>query len=191
MKLFSVAAVAAVAAFAFASESLAQTPVAPGSVKIGKVQPSVVKTPEYQIVGGQNKRFKNRDWLEVEVEFATTQEEIDELTFKFSILIEGKLLDGEATYVAIPKDREHYGVMYVAPRTLEKLTGGKTLTNASIQNVWVTVSHSGQILGEAAFKQERQPNLPHITGAVLNKDQTPFAPLYFDRYETLKPTQNR
>jgi hypothetical protein len=78
--------------------------------------------------------------------------------------------------------------MYVAPRTLEKLTGGKNLTNASIQNVWVTVSHSGQILGEAAFKQERQPNLPHITGSVLNKDQTPFAPLYFDRYETLKPT---
>ena len=30
------------------------------------------------------------------------------------------------------------------------------------------------------------PNLPQVTGMVLNKTQTPFAPLYWDRYEAIK-----
>jgi len=30
------------------------------------------------------------------------------------------------------------------------------------------------------------PNLPHLAGLVLNKMETPFAPLYFDRYEAIK-----
>jgi hypothetical protein len=34
------------------------------------------------------------------------------------------------------------------------------------------------------------PNLPQETGKVLNKAQTPFAPLWYDRYEALK-TQAR
>jgi hypothetical protein len=185
MKLFSLAAFAVLA---LASSSLAQTAIAPGAVKLTKLLPAVVKSPEFQLVGGLNKRYKNREWLEIEVEYATTPEEIDELTFKFTVEVESKLLDGETTYILIPKEREHYGVVYVAPRTLEKLTGGKPLTNASIQNVWVTVTHSGQVLGETSFKPDKQPNLPHIPNLVLNKDQTPFAPLYYDRYEVLKPS---
>jgi len=187
MKLFSVAALAVLA---FVAQAAAQNAnVGPGSVKVGKVSPSVVKTPEFQVVGGVNKRSKNQSWLEMEVEYGTNLEEIDELTFKFTAQVEGKLLDGEATYVNIPKDREHYAVMYIAPRTLEKLTGGKPLTGASIQNVWVQVLHSGQVLGENSFKPEKQPNLQHLSGVVLNKDQTPFAPLYYDRYEALKSKQ--
>ncbi len=157
-------------------------------MKLAKVQPEVVKTPEYQIVGGQNKRFKNREWLEVEVGYETKLEEIDELTFKFTLLFEKHLLDGEVTYVNIPKDREHYAVMYVPPRALEKLTGGKPITPANIENVWVEVLHQGQTLDKQAFKPAQIPNVQHTTGLILNKDQAaPFAPLYYDRYEAIKP----
>ena len=31
------------------------------------------------------------------------------------------------------------------------------------------------------------PNLPQAPGKILNKSQTPFAPLWYDRYEALKP----
>ncbi len=148
----------------------------------------MVKTPEFQIVGGTNKRSKNREWLEIEVEYATVPEDIDELTFKFTIGIEKKLLDGEVTYIAIPKDREHYAVMYVSPRALEKVTGGKPLSPASIENVWVEVGHAGQILDKASFKPGPQPNVQHMAGLVLSKEQTPFAPLYYDRYEAVKPS---
>jgi hypothetical protein len=171
---------------ALVSPVFSQVPLGPGSVKISKIQPSVVKTPEYQITGGVNKRFKLGDWLEVEVEFDTKAEEIDELTFKYTISVERKLLDGEVTHVSIPKGRDHFSVVFVSPRSLERLTGGKPLTPASIENVWVEVSRQGQVLDRSSFKPGAVPNLPHVSGMVLNKNETPFAPLYFDRYEAIK-----
>jgi hypothetical protein len=186
MKKFILSA-CALALMAFAAS--AQSPVGPGSVKLGKVQPEVIKTPEYNVTGGPQKRSKIGQWLEVEVEFETKPEDIDELTFKFTVLIEKKLLDGEVTHINIPKGRDHYSVIYVSPRTLEKLTGGRPLTAGSIENVWVEVSKQGQILDKAAFKAGVPPNLPHLTGLILNKDETPFAPLFYDRYEAIKKTR--
>ncbi len=183
MKTFSLFAGALVA---LALSASAQTPVGPGSVKLGRVAPEVIKTPEFQVTGGPQKRSKIGQWLEVEVEFESKPEDIDELTFKFTILVEKKLLDGEVTHINIPKGRDHYSVMYVSPRTLEKLTGGKPLTGGSIENVWVEVSKQGQILDRGSFRPGVPPNLPHLAGLVLNKDETPFAPLFFDRYEAIK-----
>jgi hypothetical protein len=165
----------------------AQVPVGPGAVKIGKIQPAVIKSPDYQINGGPQKRTVFGSWLEVEVEFTTVPEVIDELTFKYTILFEKTLLDGEVTHVNIPSGREHYSVMYVAPRSLLRLTGGRPMTPASIQNVWVQVTKQGQILDQSSYKPGVIPNLPHLAGLVLNKNETPFAPLFYDRYEAIKP----
>jgi len=52
-----------------------------------------------------------------------------------------------------------------------------------------------QIVQQGAVKNElslaRAPaqwfaTLPQISGFVLNKNETPFAPLYWDRYEQIK-----
>lgn len=178
--------ISAILAMAFVYQASAQAPVGPGSVKINKVLPAVVKTPEIQFQGGVQKRSTPGNWLEVEVEFEVKAEEIDELTFAYTIGIENRLLDGQVTHVNIPKGRDRYSVMYVAPRAIEKLTGGKPLTGGSIQNVWVVVSRQGQVLDQQAFKPGPIPNLPHTAGMVLNKSETPFAPLFFDRYEAIK-----
>ena len=87
--------------------SFAQAPVGPGSIKLGKVQPAVVKTPEFNLTSGPTKRSKPADWLEIEVEYETKPDDIDELTFKFTVMFEKKLLDGEVTYANISKGREH------------------------------------------------------------------------------------
>jgi hypothetical protein len=163
--------------------------VGPGSVKIGKIQPAVVKTPEFSLSSGPQKRSKSGDWLEVEVDFETKVDDIDELTIKYTILIEKKLLDGEVTHVSIPKGREHFSVVYVSPRNLDRLTGGKALAAGSIENVWVEISKQGQVLDRSSFKPGPAPNLPHIAGMVMNKDQTPFAPLFYDRYEAIKSSR--
>jgi hypothetical protein len=165
----------------------AQVPVGPGSIKLGKVEISAPSTPEYQVTGGQNKRYKLGKWIEIEIKYETAPEEIDELSFKFTALIEDKLLDGEVTYVNIGKGNEHYAVMYVSPKAIEKLTGGKALSPASIGNVWVEVNKQGQILGKESYKNGAPPNKPHVNGMLLNKNQTPFAPLFYDRYEEIKP----
>ena len=51
---------------ALASEALAQVAVGPGAVKITKVDISGVKTPEYMINGGPQKRSKVGTWLEID-----------------------------------------------------------------------------------------------------------------------------
>jgi hypothetical protein len=171
--------------------AVAQVPVRPGDVKIDKIIPAVVKTPEYQITGGANKRYKLGDWLEVEVEFTTIPEMIDELTFNYKILVNGKLLVGEITHMSIPKGKEHYSVAYVSPRSLDSILLGKTLTSAAIQGIWVEVSKQGMLLAQQTTSRGAVPNVPQVPGMVLNKSLTPFALLYWDRYEALKPGASR
>lgn len=164
----------------------AQVPVGPGSIKLGKIEVTAPSTPEYQTTGGQNKRSKLGKWLEMEVSYDTAPEEIDELTFRYTVLIERKLLTGEVTYANILKGREHFAVMYISPKGLDRLMGGKALTGSSVENVWVEVSRQGQVLAKETLKPGAVPNLPQVAGLVLSKDHTPFAPLYYDRYESIK-----
>jgi len=159
-----------------------------GDVKIDKITPSLVKTPEYNITGGQAKRFKTAEWLEVEVEFTTIPEIIDELTFNYKIMINRQLLVGDVTHIEIPKGREHYSVAYVAPRGLESVNKGKSTFNmAAVEGIWIEVSKQGQVIAKDQTAKIALPNLPTVQGRVLSKSQTPFALLYWDRYEALKP----
>ena len=167
---------------------MAQAPVGPGSVKLDKVKPEGVKTPEFNITGGSNKRFKTGTWIEVEVGYETKPEEIEELTFVFTLLIGKELVTGEVTYVNIAKGRDHFAVVYLSPKGLDKLTGGKPVTGSEIENIWVEVKKSGLVLDKASYKPGPIPNAAKKTGFVLNKSQTPFAPLYYDRYEEIKTT---
>src|SRR4051812_38649749 len=159
-----------------------------GDVKIEKISPSVVKTPQFQLQGGPIKRSKDLDWLEVEVEFLTVPEIMDELSFNYKIQINGKLLVGQVDHVDIPKGREHYSVAYISPRVLDKVMGGKNLTSAAVQGIWVDATKQGQVISTLSTVKTAVPNLPQETGKVWNKAQTPFAPLWYDRYEALKAT---
>jgi hypothetical protein len=176
------------AIMASASAALAQVPVGPGSVKLGKPELSAPSTPEFQITGGQNKRYRLGKWLEFEIPYETAPEEIDELTFRYTIFIEKKLLTGEVTYMNILKGKEHYAVMYISPKIIDRLTGGKPLASSAVENVWIDVSRQGQVLDRTSLKPGNPPNVPQQAGMVQNKSDTPFAPLYYDRYETIKTT---
>ncbi len=180
--VFSLAAFAALLASSFG-----QAPIRAGDVKIDKIMPSVVKTPEFALNAGTTKRFKSLDWLEVEVEFQTVPEMLDELSFSFKIQVNGKLYVGQVDHVDIPKGREHYTVAYMSPRALDQAMNGKILTQAAIQGIWVDATKQGQVIATLSTAKTAVPNLPQIGGKILNKAQTPFAPLWYDRYEALKP----
>jgi hypothetical protein len=177
-----------IAALGLSLPVFGQAPFQPADLKVGKVEVSAPSTPEYQITGGQAKRYKLGKWIEMEISYET-KKPVDELTFKYTVEVEGKLLDGEVTYAAIGEGREHYAVMYISPKAIDALTGGKALTAAGINNVWVDVMKSGQKMAQpVSLKGGPIPNKPHLSGLVLNKDETPFAPLYYDRYEAIKKT---
>ena len=183
-------AFAALAAAAVAAPSLVPVVVTSRNVKIEKIMPAIVGTPEFTVTSTTQKRSQAQKWMEIEVEFAVEQVDlIDELTFKFDVLINGKLCPGEITHVNIPKGKERYTIMYISPRNLDRITAGKQLTQAMIENVWITISKQGQALAISSMKDKNTkgvPNLPQFPGLLTPKSETPFSVLWSDRYEAVK-----
>jgi len=105
-----------------------------GDFKLTKITKNLLTTPEIVYTGAQKYPNDQTDrWLEVEVEFVAAPEFTDELTFKYFILVNGRLLTGEVTHANIAAGRENRSVMYVAPRTLARLLGNKAVTAAAIR----------------------------------------------------------
>ncbi len=157
---------------------------------INKISRNLIATPQFTYSGAQQHTTNQRErWLEVEVEFAAAPEYTDELTLKYFILFNGKLLTGEVTHVNVAAGRDNRSVMYVSPKTLNRLMGNRPITANSIQNIAVQLVQQGAVKAELSLERG-QPQwfagMPQVGGFVLNKNETPFAPLYWDRYEQIK-----
>ena len=171
-----------------ASAQTLATPVTMKNINLNKISPSVLPTPEYT-VNIANKRSEALKWFEIEVEFEVNGVElVDELTFQYTVLINNKLCPGEVTHVNIPKGNNRYSVMYISPRSLDRITGGKALNAGMIDNIWVKVSKSGQLLGQIELKKGPLPNLQQMPDQLVKKSETPFQVLWWDRYEAVKNT---
>ena len=182
-------------AFVFSSSAFGQAPRPGAEFQISKISRNLITTPQFTYTGAQQYQANQRDrWLEVEVDFSSAPEFTDELTFKYFILINGKLLTGEVTHTNIAAGRDNRSVMYVSPKTLARLMGGRPVAPNSVQNVAVQIVQQGAVKHELSAERAPQPNwyttMPQVAGLVLNKNETPFAPLYWDRYEQIK-TQAR
>ncbi|MEO5720481.1 MAG: Amuc_1102 family pilus-like protein [Chthoniobacterales bacterium] len=162
----------------------------PVEFQITKITKNLITAPQFTHEGAQQYETDRRAlWLEVEVEFAAAPAWTEELTAKYFILLNGKLLTGELTHVNVPAGRELRSVMYVTPRTLARLNGDRPLAANSIRNIAVQLVQGGAVKSEASL--ERAPAgwfaaTPPVSGFLLNKNETPFAPLYWERYEQIK-----
>lgn len=158
--------------------------------QITRVTKNFISTPQYSYSGAEQFVANQRDrWLEVEVEFVSAPEFTDELTFKYFILLNGKLLTGEVTHTNIPAGRELRSVMYVSPRALARIMANRPLAPNSIQNIAVQIVQQGAVKDELSLQRAAPgwyAGLPQVAGFVLPKNETPFAPLYWDRYEQIK-----
>jgi len=155
-----------------------------------KINSNFISSPQFTYIGAEQFAADQRErWLEVEVTFAAAPEFTDELTLKYFILFNGKLLTGEVTHTNIPAGRENRSVMYITPKTLQRLMLGRTVTNNALQNTAVQLMQQGALKDEmSATRAPAQwyATLPQVAGLVLNKNETPFAPLYWDRYCQIK-----
>jgi hypothetical protein len=177
-----------IALLALAGAASAQNRAA--DFQLTKITRNIISPPEFNFTGAQTYRNNGRDrWLEVEVEFSAAPEFNDELTSKYFILINRKVLSGEVTHVNILRGRELRSVMYVPPRALAHILGNRALTANAVENVAVQVLAQGAVKDEQSLERARPQwyaALPAVTGLLLNKNETPFAPLYWDRYEQIK-----
>jgi hypothetical protein len=158
--------------------------------QLTKITKNLISTPQFAYSGAQQYQTNQRDrWLEVEVEFAAAPEFTDELTFKYFILINGRLLTGEVTHTNIAAGRENRSVMYVSPRALARFNANRPITPVAVQNIAVQIVQQGAVKDELSLVRapaQWYSTLPPAAGSVLNKNETPFAPLYWDRYEQIK-----
>jgi hypothetical protein len=177
--------------------------------QIAKITPELTTTPDYSFtMGPKGKRVgKNKDWLEVEVSFDwqptdRNAEFLDEITIEYFILLnnadrenrDGTLLTGSVTHVAIPALKGLNSVMYVSPRTLERFFAGKipSTSRAAVKDIGIVVKMQGREVAQGAWQSKIGTGNPWwrsmqpVPGYVLNKSETPFAPLVWDYYEAIK-----
>jgi len=197
--------------FGISSPAGAQQAALNTEVGITKIEANFIDSPKIS-ASGYTKKVPGRpgQWLELEVTFdrATLPKEpkfAEELTFNYYILLKNEqmtedkkptLLTGSVTHVHVPQEKGLHAVAYISPRTLAKFFDGKVPVNtqAALVDFGVTVTGKGGLLAIATSKGTVKGDkgwwdtgvYTPTPGAVLNKNETPFAPLEWDYYEAIK-----
>ena len=187
-----------------AGSALAQ--VKPTEIQVTKITRNLISSPNFSFTGAEQFQPDQRDkWLEVEVEYTATADFTEEATFKYYILVGGKLLTGEVTHVNIASGKGLRSVMYVPhgggiphrairdepPRALDHVMGNRQVGVNAVENIAVQVVQAGTVKDAFSLQRARADwftTLPAVPNMVLNKNETPFASLYWDRYAQIKPS---
>lgn len=158
--------------------------------QITKVTKNLISPPQFVFTGANQYQANLREqWLEVEVTFQAAPEVTDDLTLKYYIAINNKVLTGEVTHVNVIAGRDRRSVMYVPPRALLRFNDNKPVTSNTIQNIAVQIVQGGTVKDELSLQKappQWYSSVPAIAGFVLNKNETPFSAIYWDRYEQIK-----
>jgi len=176
---------------------------------ISKIDAQLVTAPAVSYSGATAKTVPSKKWLEVEATFAwqppnPNEKYSDDLVVNYYVLLnnksplypQGAMLTGQTALSSVParsldpKNGELKTVIYASARTLERMFGGKAATdNSAIVDVGVTISKQGQIIAQKSLKSTSGswwPQYQQVPGFLLNKSETPFAPLNWDYYEAAK-----
>ena len=163
--------------------------------RLTKITRNLITSPQFTYTGAEQYTANQRDrWLELEVEFEARPAFTDELTLRYFVLLNGKLLTGEVTHANIPAGRENRSVMYSSPQALARVLGDRAMTTNLVQNVAIQIVRNGAVLDELDLVRapaQWYKSLPALSDMLLNKNETPFAALYWDRYAQIKPRSSR
>lgn len=163
-----------------------------------------LQSPEIQ--DGNAKNFKPKDWLEVEVKIEVdklrTEPEdkyLDQIKVNWHVVVKGQdrkayKISKTVTHVNIPTDEEVYVSIYLSPNTLKRITGNARASKNDLEAVGGEIELNGAMVGFFTFGEKngwwREP-LKNVEATskfpLLDKTQTPFAPLWYDRYAEVLP----
>ncbi len=127
---------------------------------------------------------------------------MDQLLFTYYLLLNvrslqhpnGILLMGSVMHDAICARRERRSVMYVAPSTLDRFFQGRVLSSVAqiVYDIGVTISKEGRCVALRSWKGQGPwwEKYSPLSGFILNKNQTPFAPLLWEDYEQIRSEHN-
>ena len=178
-------------------------------VLISKVDAQLVTAPVISYSGATSKVVTSKKWMEIETTFAWqplggSDLYTDDLTVNYYVLLnnispkypQGALLTGQTSLAGVPaksldpKNGELKTVIYISPRNLERLFAGKPPLdiNSAVKDIGVTISKQGQVVFQKSLHGSVGwwPQFQQTSGFLLNKPETPFAPLNWDYYEAEK-----
>ena len=165
---------------------------------IKKVDVDFVQTPDFQVNANPIRPVGQRkNWAKIDVTFDAAPDYTDEVTINYYALLANHLLVGHVTHINVARGRELHSVMFISPQALDRITkGNKALNKTSFTNIAVTVG-TAPAMSIANFKPGARgewwavPDMKPEEGLLLNKNETPFAPLGWDYYEASKPASAR
>jgi len=179
-----------------------------GAVKVDvteKPKSEDVVSPEFGVMKG--KPVKGRDWLEVEARIKVDMapepksKTCDSLTVKWYVAVDNPekvgtylKLTKEIEYVNVPLKEDVYCSAYISPASIRRLTGFERSGKRAIKLIGFEVIIDGKVVASAADKPGKEnwwsaaSSVIADTTAVplLNKMETPFASLWWDRYAEIK-----
>ena len=219
MKLTSRFAISAFVLAGLTAASFAQD--APAKVKeklveITGIKIQVQKTPDFATKGTTTeKRWRPKDWIEIEPEFKTKRsltdkkaEVIPELTFKYYVYLNSstakenaRILTAEVVHTNVAIDETSHSVVYISPSTILSVTGKPEGNGSLVVAYAVEVTKGGEVVGffskagGASIDNPGAPNAKWWEGktappqepGLLSKPQSPFGPLWGDYHADVKP----
>lgn len=192
--------------------SLALSLAAQGQLKPSEKNKFTVDGPDFEelqspeINDGNAKNFKPKDWLEIEVKLKVDQLErqpadnyLDQITVMWHVVVKGQdrkayKISRSVTHVNIPTDEEVYVSIYLSPNTLRRITGNPRASKSDLEAVGGEIAYNNEMVGFFSSGERagwwRKP-LKGVEATnkfpLLDKTQTPFAPLWYDRYAEVQP----
>lgn len=161
--------------------------------------------------GTAGKKFNPKAWLEVEAMIQVEMRPVpptkscDRLTVKWYLVVENPekprsklLITKEVEHINIPLDEEVYVSAYMSPASVAQVIGSNRNVSKMVELLGYEVIYKGEV--KAAVSSDRKlkagwwniasENLSRTaTVNLLNKTQTPFAHLWWDRYAEVDITK--
>ncbi|MEI6604031.1 MAG: Amuc_1102 family pilus-like protein [Verrucomicrobiota bacterium] len=179
----------------------------------GAVKVDVTEKPKFddivspEFTGVRGKPFKGKDWLEVEARIKVDMapepknKTCDNLTVKWYIAVDNPdkpntflKLTKEIEYVNVPLKEDVYCSVYISPASIRRLTGFERSGKRAIKFVGFEVIVDGKVMASSTDKAGKDnwwtaasSSIAESTAVpLLNKMETPFAGIWWDRYAEIK-----
>lgn len=172
------------------------------AAKVVGEKPAFDDLPSPEFSGGKQKSFKPKDWLEIETKLKVSlapepkSKTCEKLTVKWYVAVKNPeksgsmlLLTKDIEHVNIPLDEDIYCSVYLSPASIKRLTGSDKGGKNAVEAVGYEVLINGEKVATetskfkagwwntASDKISRSDTVP-----LLNKFQTPFSNMWWDRY---------
>jgi hypothetical protein len=162
-------------------------------LKLGKISYQFVPTPDdlRGFFRGPTLAASalNAKWLQVEVQFGSDPDWVDELQVKYYVLLgkgqDARVFSGQMTHVNVARGSYHYSAMFMQPNTVQEYGHGQ------VEAVAAQIFYKNQLVGQDSVPPSRvdwwEKSTP-TTGFLLSPQQTPWLVIANERYEAVKVT---